>query len=133
MTYFRSGAISKRFQVRIMMYKQPATCIKYLHETIKKTNTRPPTFIWKELCTKKCSDLSETMKDVERVYVVDGHLISTAEKPRKMPNSYIIQQQMVLSATRNGLLRRKVPAECDECFNKNACLRCDYNCYISKN
>lgn len=86
-------------------------------------------YIWKELCTKEYTNLTDAMKDAERVEAAHRRLKTKIQKgPVQEPKNE--PEPMELG---NVQLKKLTLAEREKCMKEGRCLRCREKGHIAKN
>lgn len=91
-------------------------------------------YIWKELCTKDYDELSEAMRDAERVEAAHRRVgMRTAPVMDGPRNRMHNNQKPVPMELGNTQLRKLSPQEREDCMKKGLCLRCREKGHLAKN
>lgn len=89
-------------------------------------------YIWKELCTRDYTELSEAMRDAERIEAAHRRFPT-----RRVPNAQRKLSQQEQGPTPmeidNIKLRKLTPAEREQCRKEGRCFRCRQKGHTSKN
>lgn len=89
-------------------------------------------YIWKELCTKDYKELSEAMRDAERVEAAHRRVGTRIGTQTYEPRNNTNDSRPVPMEIGNIQLRKLSPAERDECMKKGLCLRCRQKGHLAK-
>ena len=86
-------------------------------------------YIWKEMCTKDYENLTDAMRDAERIEAAHRRLKNIAPA-RKSP---MINEGRAPMDIGNLELKKLTPAEREKCMKEGRCLRCREKGHLAKN
>ena len=89
-------------------------------------------YIWKELCTRDYSDLTEAMRDAERIEAAHRRF-PTKRAPLAHRKQTLAEQGPTPMDIDNIKLRKLTPAEREQCRKEGRCFRCRQKGHTSKN
>lgn len=93
-------------------------------------------YIWRELCTKDYKELTEAMRDAERVEAAhrrSGNVGTSKNSNSGSNKNTSASQQPTPMEIGNIELKKLTKEERDECMKKGLCLRCRQPGHIAKN
>lgn len=104
-----------------------------MEEQIDRYTRGLKSYIWKELCTKDYKELTEAMRDAERIEA--AHRRSGTSNQTKGPNNnkQAAHQQPTPMEIGNVQLQKLSKEEREECMKKGLCLRCRQPGHLAKN
>ena len=100
-----------------------------ISEQIERYTRGLKAYIWKELCTKEYTTLTDAMKDAERVEAAHRRLRTKA--PRNLTE--VAQNEPEPMELGNIQLKKLTPAEREKCMKEGRCLRCREKGHLAKN
>ena len=88
-------------------------------------------YIWKELCTKEYTKLSDAMRDAERVESAHKRVANPSKGNKNNPSSGTTNP--VPMELGNVQLQKLTPEERQKCMKEGLCLRCREKGHMAKN